>query len=235
MVWIKTVNSLRGYNMDNDYIVRLDKEYEQNKDNFEKMFSKACSNGIKTILTKGFPQNIYPFMQELIGGGKINFTEIEKIPPKTMSSKFFQTHFDINGYTVLSEQWEFGKFRHFIMVFYGQNEILGFNWTLNPPIDNPVLSSIFLCLLNKNIITERYNYQIYDEGKIISLNKLFYGNGILNKIEEYVTNTKTNYSGNYIWTFIYNKTNDLNQIIRTDNDNTIQQIFPKVCWIKRPE
>jgi hypothetical protein len=74
------------------------------------------------------------------------------------------------------------------MAFYGQDEILGFNWTLKLPMDNPVLSSIFLCLSNKNIITRRYNYQIYSEGKIISSNKLFHGNSLLNRIEENVTN-----------------------------------------------
>jgi hypothetical protein len=221
--------------MDDDYIERLNKEYEQNKDNFEKMFNDVRLNAVKTILTKGFPQNIYSFMQELNGGGKIKFTEIEKIPPKTMSGNFFQTHFDANGRTVLSEQWEFGKFRHFIMAFYGQDEILGFNWTLKPPTDDPVLASIFLCLLDKNIITQRYNYQIYDEGEIIYLNKLFYDNDLLNKIEEYVTNTKTNYSGNYTWKFVYDSTNNLTQIIRTEDENTIQQIFPKVRWIKKIE
>jgi hypothetical protein len=73
--------------MDADYIERLDK---QNKDNFEKMFDDVRLNGVKIILTKGFPQNIYPFMHELNGGGRINFTEIKKVPPKTMSSNFFK-------------------------------------------------------------------------------------------------------------------------------------------------
>jgi hypothetical protein len=221
-----------------DYIERLNKEYEQNKDNFEKIFNNVHLNGVKTILTKGFPQNIYPFMHELNGGGKINFAEIKKIPLKTMSANFFQTHFDTEGRTVLSEQWEFGKFRHFIMVFYGQGEILGFNWTLKPVMDNPVLSSIFLCLLDKNIITQRYNCLIYNDGgetgKIISLSNLFYDNNLLSKIEENVINTKTNCSINYIWTFVYKDTDKLTQIVRDDGD-CIQQMFPKVRWIKEPQ
>lgn len=208
-----------------DEFINLKEDYSNKKDNFIGMYENTKSKVVHSKLTKGFPENIFPFEFEMLGKGKIKSEEIECVPIKTMSDNYYYTHYNENQQIIMSEQWSFGKFRHISIYIYNNDYIKKYLWTIPMPEDiGYKLLSISLLELENQKAVKRYDFTPL--ASTCSVSTYQYENNTLLEIS-------TKYS-TYIekYNFGYNN-KELQTIIRTfSNDKLVQQIFPKVKMIK---
>ena len=209
-----------------DRLNQIKQEFSEKQNNFSEMLDTVEKQIVRTVLTKGYPHNVFPFEWELLGKGKLNSIEIESIPPKTMSDNFFRTHYDNKGQVILSEQWSFGKFRYITIYSYEKNIIKCFKWTIPLPADNDCkLESISLLEFENDKPTKKYEFH-----SVITLNTFcdyIYQDGILVEIIVTSSTSKDKH------TFEYEKDKSLSRIIRTfSSEKSIQQIYPRVKWLK---
>jgi hypothetical protein len=207
----------------------LKQEFTEAQNKFAEMLNSATEQSTHIVLTKGKLCNVFPYEHELQGRGKLNAVETTEIPHKTMSDNYFKTHFNSEKQVVLCEQWQFGKFRYFSFYHYELNLIKQYEYFLTLPDDDKShirLETVSLFHFEKDKAVKCYKAEHhYNVNKFrYYLKEYFYSNGKLAKIfDKYNSET---------YTFEYDKDNLLSKIVRTLSEKEIQQIYPKVRWIK---
>jgi len=206
---------------------QLKQDFSEKQNSFSEMMADIKNQITRTILTKGYPENTFPYSYELSGGGKLKYEEISEIPPKTMSSNYFRINYNSKNQIILSEQWSFGIFRYLSMTFYEANGIKCFNWEIphNEENDEYKLSSVSLLEIENNKAIKSYIYS--PNNMHTRTSEYIYENDLLINVVVKQSTIKEKYS------LHYDKDKNLVQILRTIlGDKSIQQIYPRVKWIK---